>query len=72
MCEICKKEKGTEVHHLQHQCNSNAKNNYIKNFHKNHLANLVNICETCHKKIHALHNQHKFIKTSDGYNLSSI
>ena len=37
--------------HLQFQQNANNKG-FINNFHKNNIANLVNICETCHDKIH--------------------
>lgn len=51
-CEICNKKKGKEIHHLQYQKYANE-NNFIKNeFHKNHNANLISICEECHDKIH--------------------
>ena len=38
-------------------------------FHKNHAANLINICSSCHDKIH--HNNVKLTvkKTSEGYEL---
>jgi DNA mismatch repair protein MutS len=65
-CELCKTEKASEVHHLQHQSNANKSNNYIDTFHKNHPANLVNICETCHKKIHGTDKQHKVVKSLNG------
>jgi DNA mismatch repair protein MutS len=76
-CELCKKQKASEVHHLQHQKNASASNEYIlntagQNFHKNHVANLLNICESCHKKIHKTKEQHKVIKTSEGYILSKL
>jgi DNA mismatch repair protein MutS len=72
-CEVCKTgNKATEVHHLQHQKNANSKNSYIGSFHKNHLANLVNICEECHQKIHKTNAQHKMVKTSEGYMLVDI
>lgn len=52
LCEICKKNSSKEIHHLQYQKFAN-KNNYIKdNFHKNHPANLISICEKCHDDIH--------------------
>lgn len=70
-CEICNKEVGTEVHHLKHQVNAND-NNYIGTHHKNHLANLVNICENCHNEIHKTGKQHKKIKTSEGYKITTI
>ena len=58
-CEICKNQVGTEVHHLEYQMD--AKNGFIKtenhSFHKNHSANLINICSACHDKIH--HNNNK-------------
>lgn len=52
MCEICKIELSEEVHHLQQQKEANA-DGYIGNFHKNHKANLLNVCEKCHNKIHS-------------------
>jgi DNA mismatch repair protein MutS len=51
MCEICKDHMGEEVHHLQHQQNANE-NGFIGTFHKNHKANLLNVCERCHDKLH--------------------
>jgi DNA mismatch repair protein MutS len=77
-CELCKKHKASEVHHLQHQKNASTSNEYIlnptngQNFHKNHVANLLNICEGCHKKIHKAKEQHKVMKTSEGYILSKL
>ena len=65
-CEFCKDEKASEVHHLQHQKFAKDSNNYIGSFHKNHPANLLNICESCHKKIHSTNNQHMVKKTSEG------
>jgi DNA mismatch repair protein MutS len=78
-CEICQQDKASEVHHLQHQKNASPiKNDYIQNsmtghnFHKNHAANLLNICEACHKKIHQTHFEHKVVKTSAGYILVKL
>lgn len=52
-CEICNLNESQEIHHLQYQKFAN-KNNYIKEiFHKNHLGNLVSICEKCHNLIHS-------------------
>ena len=71
MCEICQKFKGTEIHHLQYQ--KNAINNYINNeFNVNHTANIINICEKCHQKIHKDNKQHKIFKTSFGYEINEI
>ena len=72
MCELCKNKKSTEVHHLQHQKNANDSNSYIDSFHKNHLANLFNVCEDCHNLLHNSKSQHKITKTSEGYKLSTI
>uniref|UniRef100_A0A6C0KTX0 DNA mismatch repair proteins mutS family domain-containing protein n=1 Tax=viral metagenome TaxID=1070528 RepID=A0A6C0KTX0_9ZZZZ len=55
-CEMCDMAMGTEVHHLQHQ--SEADNDgFIRKpdgtvFHKNHPANLMTLCESCHNKMH--------------------
>jgi DNA mismatch repair protein MutS len=76
-CEICLAEKASEVHHLQHQKKADKKNEYItsengQSFHKNHIANLLNICEACHKTIHKEKAEHKVVKTSQGYILSKL
>ena len=76
-CEICNKHKASEVHHLQHQKNASPENNYIKNkgkqnFHKNHLANLINICENCHKEIHKTNQEHRVVKTTSGYKIMPL
>lgn len=73
ICEICKNTIGSEIHHLQQQSLSN-KEGYIHTFHKNHPANLVSICESCHNKIHNEKNPEKTKmikkKTTIGYQLS--
>ena len=71
-CEICKTKKATEVHHLQHQAEARGDNSYIGSFHKNHPANLMNICDDCHDTIHKDHGQHRVVRTTDGYELASI
>lgn len=70
-CELCKKNLGTEVHHLQHQENADE-NNMIGTFHKNHPANLLTLCEECHNKIHKSGKQHKKVKTSNGIQLIEV
>jgi DNA mismatch repair protein MutS len=68
MCELCNNNEGTEVHHLQYQ--KNAKDGIINGeFNKNHKANLINICEACHNKIHSSDQEFRITKTSDGYTL---
>ena len=52
MCERCGKNKAEEVHHLQQQKDAND-NGFIDSFHKNHPANLENVCQECHDKIHS-------------------
>jgi len=66
MCEFCEEEIGTEVHHLQYQCDANA-NDYIENsFHKNHVANLSSVCSSCHNHIHSLKLRFEKRKTVNG------
>jgi DNA mismatch repair protein MutS len=72
LCEICKTKQSTEVHHLQHQTHANTENGYISTFHKNHNANLINICEACHDKIHQTNTQHRLAKTDKGYRIIEI
>ena len=69
-CEKCG-EKGTEVHHLQHQNMAN-KRNYIESFHKNHKANLMTLCEDCHHSFHESGEQHVRVKTTKGFVISSL
>ena len=51
ICEKCKKTFSSEVHHVAHQADAQD-NGYIGTFHKNHLANLLSLCEGCHLKEH--------------------
>jgi len=72
ICKMCNKNKATETHHLQHQMNANSNGIIISQndnntmFHKNHPANLLTICESCHKGIHKEKKQHAKKKTSNG------
>ena len=68
-CELCNKNKASEIHHLQYQKNANSKKIINNEFHKNNIANLINICEICHNKIHKNNIQYKKVKTSNGYEL---
>jgi DNA mismatch repair protein MutS len=65
LCELCKKARGTEVHHLQHQESADA-DNFIGHIHKNHPANLASICEDCHRAIHNTGVEHVKVKTGKG------
>ena len=82
ICEICNNNIGTEIHHLEYQKNAN-KNDYLEGgFHKNHVANLINICEECHNNIHKNDNNIgnkkilkkiiKKTKTDNGYEINNI
>jgi DNA mismatch repair protein MutS len=71
ICEKCGKNQGKEIHHLHHQSEANNEG-IIKNddgiFHKNILANLMTLCESCHDEIHKKNKKGiKRIKTSKGY-----
>jgi DNA mismatch repair protein MutS len=72
MCELCNKKIGEDIHHLQYQNRANDTNDYIDDFHKNHKANLVNICKQCHDNIHHNDTQLKKAKTTKGYKLQKI
>jgi DNA mismatch repair protein MutS len=69
ICEKCKINLVTEVHHLQHQKNANI-DGIIKNgnniFHKNNKANLISVCDKCHDEFHKTNRQHKKVKTTKG------
>ena len=70
VCEICNKV-GVEVHHLQHQKDADSEG-FINHFHKNHKANLMNVCATCHLKFHVEESQHYRIKTSEGMKIRNL
>jgi len=72
MCEVCNEKIGEDIHHLQYQNRANDTNDYIEDFHKNHKANLVNICKKCHDNIHQNDTQFKKTKTTKGYELKRI
>jgi DNA mismatch repair protein MutS len=59
LCEFCKKNKGTEIHHLEYQ-----KDDAIPMIH--HVSNLTSICEKCHQHIHALGLVYEKRKTLEG------
>jgi DNA mismatch repair protein MutS len=51
VCEMCNKNMGEEIHHLEHQKDADI-NGFIGSLHKNHPANLLSVCEKCHNKFH--------------------
>lgn len=75
LCEKCEKNKGTEVHHLQYQKDADD-NGVIINcdgiMHKNNLANLLTLCESCHDEIHKKDTRLKKVKTTKGTKLKEI
>ena len=71
ICQLCKKSIGTEVHHLQHQEDADI-NGFIESFHKNHVANLLCVCDTCHDILHNSKKGHEWKKTDSGYKLQEI
>jgi DNA mismatch repair protein MutS len=56
LCESCGKKMSTEIHHLIPQKNADKKGMIYNEdgsfFHKNHLANLMAVCEECHLNFH--------------------
>ena len=69
-CEICKINQGSEIHHLQFQKNADIDGIINNEFKKNHKANLINICEECHTRIHNENSEYVIKKTLSGeYNL---
>jgi len=75
LCEKCGKNMGTEVHHLQHQNDAND-DGIIQSadnvFHKNKLANLMTLCESCHTNFHKKDVKHKRVKTTKGVQIREI
>ncbi len=63
---------GVEVHHLAHQKNTDKKGRTARGHHKNHPANLMNICEECHDEVHAKGAELRRTKTTGGYKLEAI
>jgi hypothetical protein len=76
MCEKCEKRPGKEVHHLQYQKDADSSSGIIVNsdgiMHKNHLSNLLTICEECHDEIHKKNVKMKKVKTSKGSELREL
>jgi DNA mismatch repair protein MutS len=50
-CQVCKKEKATEVHHIKEQ-HTATNAGFIGHYHKNNAHNLVPLCESCHQLTH--------------------
>jgi len=52
-CEQCGKVLGEETHHMQEQHQADDKGYINDTFHKNHVANLMSLCEQCHLEMHS-------------------
>ena len=50
VCQVCK-GKSEHTHHIKEQCTADS-NGIIDNHHKNITHNLVQLCESCHHKVH--------------------
>ena len=69
-CEICG-NKGVDIHHMMPQKMAN-KNGFIGSIHKNHRANLMNVCRECHDKFTENNIIHRKVKTTKGTTLIQI
>ena len=68
-CMICK-SNAEHTHHINEQ-NQADENNIIDHFHKNIKHNLVQLCESCHHKVHNENLRiYGYIQTSQGIQLN--
>ena len=51
-CEMCGKIVGDEIHHIEEQQYAKEDNGFIGTIHKNHMGNLMSLCESCHDQMH--------------------
>ena len=77
MCEMCNKEVGSDVHHMQYQKDADSDGFILESerkevFHKNHLANLMTLCEKCHNELHRTNKKIKRVKTNKGIMISVL
>lgn len=78
VCEVCNENITTEIHHLTPQQCANI-TGFIneptgQQFHKNHPANLISVCNECHSQFHSGTDSpygHKRVKTTKGYKVIS-
>ena len=63
-CEMCN-ARGVDVHHLMPQELANE-NGCIDHIHKNHPANIVNICKICHENETVSKTLRRKTKTTNG------
>lgn len=63
----------SNTHHIKYQCDANKDTGIIGHLHKNHLSNLIPLCDECHHSIHQ--NKLKingFKLTSNGWEIEYI
>ena len=75
LCEKCGKDVSSEVHHLQHQKDADEHGMIHSSgtpFHKNHSANLLNLCKKCHDEFHDTPITHKKTKTTRGVSVKPV
>ena len=66
-CEQCG-EEAVDAHHLVPQKLAN-KDGFIGTFHKNHKANIMNLCKICHNKETKNNTKKRRTKTTKGMRL---
>jgi len=74
---MCNKEVGSDVHHMQYQKDADSDGFILESerkevFHKNHLANLMTLCEKCHNELHRTNKKIKRVKTNKGIMISVL
>jgi DNA mismatch repair protein MutS len=78
LCEKCYERPAVDAHHLIHQQDADHKGMIQKNdlnFHKNHAANLLHLCQKCHDDFHSEENhdkRYKKVKTTKGTIIKEI
>jgi DNA mismatch repair protein MutS len=55
MCGVCKNPilRDLEVHHIRQQSEAGADGRFDNGLHKNHLSNLIVVCQKCHDDHHS-------------------
>jgi DNA mismatch repair protein MutS len=80
MCENCGERPAEDVHHLIHQQDADQRG-VIRlqstgiTLHKNHAANLLNLCQKCHDDFHSEEKndkRYKKVKTTKGVKITEI
>ena len=67
-CQVCE-GKSEHTHHIKEQCTADS-NGIIDNHHKNVSHNLVQLCESCHHKVHNENLRiYGYIQSNDGIKL---